>query len=146
MKKLFISSIAIILLVASCKSIKNVNKKNTNELSLSDYVMCSAPNEIDIVGFVFAVNKKQEKVPITYLNIQKINGDAQLRNITYKRTIDWKILAGFLGTPNINLTANTAFKDSVTVTTNMSFEGSRIDRGLLLDTQNELTEKKSKNH
>lgn len=138
MKKLHFIYTGFIIFI-SCRSISDTDFKNSQLILADDYIMSSAPNEIDSVGFIFAVDKSFHQIPIAYLSTTTNSSPIELRNVGYTRKIGWNVLGNFIGVPN--LTANTSFNDSSMVTTGIKFKGAEINRALLLDIREKLAEK-----
>ena len=115
--------LVIVFFITCCKrpSSRQNDINTTESVALNDYNMSAAPNAIDTVGFIFAVDKNRKQIPISTINIKARKGIIAVRASQSTRTSSWNALANFLGVPSTKITANAGIKDSSTVKTTIDF-------------------------
>lgn len=118
------------------------NDDHITEVILRDFNMSAAPNELDKVGFIFAVDNNKKQIPISYLNITPMEGIAKLKDYSESRKITWGIFANFLGVKTLDLTANAGVKDTSQFVTSIAFDNTTLVRAPLLDIDAALSAKK----
>ena len=118
----------------------HIDEKTINNV-LKDFNMVPAPNTLDKVGTIFAIDKNKKQLPITDLDITPKEGDAELRNYQEARTTTWGVLIDFLGLQKLNLTANAGVDNKTMVSTKISFDGATLSRANLLEIDQKLSEK-----
>ncbi len=111
----------ILALTLSCQKTPTQDQRLPASLGISDWNMSAAPNDLDIVGLIFAVDSDKKQYPITNLAIEPTAGVTTLRNYRESRTTRWGALANFLGLPTAQLTAQAGISDSTNVTTSIEF-------------------------
>ena len=137
--------ISFIIVINGCSSLKKDREKTDRELSevvLNDFNMSVAPNTLDRVGFIFAIDQNKKQIPITYLDIKATEGEAKLRSASENRKMSWGVLGNFLGLSTLGLLANTGIDNNAKVETAISFDGTVISRAMLLDIDQILSQKK----
>lgn len=93
--KIHITLLAIVsLLFYSCGS---TSKMPT--VKLNDYTFETIPNDLDNVGYVFAVDNNRMQIPITMFNLKSIEGTVVLQKKSNTKKITIKALINFLGIP-----------------------------------------------
>ena len=92
------------------------------------YIMCPAPNALDVVGNVFAVDKNKAKYNVTTLTIAKDNGIIVLPKYSFDRTITVSLLAKFLGNAANLFSAEGSYDSSAKIHTVFEATENQVDR------------------
>ncbi|WP_428229148.1 hypothetical protein [Flavobacterium sp.] len=139
MKIYILPLLVLSFLISSCKSNTVVTPPT---VKLTDYTFETTPNNLDNVGYVFAVNRDKMQIPITMLNLDPIEGTIVVPTNSSTREMSLGALIKFLGVPNVNITANADLNNTTKVTTTFALENPKVSRAFLTKLDSEITEKK----
>ncbi|MDO7847440.1 hypothetical protein Q5H92_13805 [Hymenobacter sp. M29] len=109
-----------------------------------EYIMCPAPNDLDVVGSVFGVSPTKAKIDLFTLPVKVKSGKMQMQSYETDRTITTGLLANFLGSnPNV-FTASGGANTDTKVKSRFSITSPILDRveDLLLANKDVTNKKK----
>jgi len=137
MKIYILPLLVLLFFISSCKT-----AITPPTVKLTDYAFETTPNNLDNVGYVFAVNKDKMQIPITMLNLDPIEGTIVVPTNSSTREMSFGALIKFLGAPDVNMTASADLHNTTKVTTTFSLENPKVSRAFLTKLDSEITEKK----
>lgn len=115
-----------------CGPGKNAIDANVAKIKLQDYTFDESPNDLDNVGYVFAIDRNKSITPIINLNLRPIQGSIEIVKKTSTKDISFGAILGFLGLSSLNMTSNDSIDNDRKITTTFSFSSPLINRGFLV--------------
>jgi hypothetical protein len=128
MKFRAILPIFVILLTACTKPNANLPK-----VKLADYTFETIPNNIDNVGYVFAISDNQEKIPVSILNVKTIDGDAVIPTKSSSKLVSLAAILKFTGLEKLQLKAGVGINNQNKVNVVFAVNEPKLSRALLTD-------------
>lgn len=134
------------LLISLCFSQCGVHRPtevlNIPSVKLNDYTFETTPNDLDNVGYVFAVDESKTQIPITTLSLSPKEGNIVVETNSSTKDITFGALLKFLGIKNFNIPANADYNNNTKVTTTFKLENPRIARAYLITLDSVLSKNK----
>ena len=132
-----------VVCVSSCTE-KLVPVSNSNGVLGPEYIMCPAPNDLDVVGPVFGLSPTKAKIDLFTLPVKVKSGKMQMQTYETDRTLTTGLLANFLGTNPDVFTASGGANTDAKVKSRFSITSPTLDRveDLLLANKDVINKKK----
>jgi hypothetical protein len=141
MKSPHLFFLGLCLSLLTCKA-PNVANTSVEKCVLSQFTMLPAPNDLDSVGFVFAVDKNKTQLPITYIDVKVMKSGAELKNCSENRNVTYGALLDFVAAEQASINVDATIDRNRTINSTIALEGVKFNRTLLLDMNANIQAKK----
>ena len=143
MKKI-IFPLIIFLSFSQCKSTKEAEDLNISKVKLDDYSFETTPNDINNVGYIFALDGNKTQIPIIKLNLSPEEGNIVIETKSQIRDVTFGALLKFFGISNFKIPINAGFNNKTKIKTKFKLVNPRISRAYLTTLDSVLSKDKSK--